>query len=332
MRVLLAKDGVAIEVPNPRTVPLFEAFCEAFDLCVSPVATAPAGSTVEDLRCERPRRPVGRIALVKRPVDAMDGSRFRTPWAGSPRHVALMRQPDLVVKYEEHRALPNGEIGYVGVFKVDDTAEDAFRSAETTTHDEWNSEPLTDSTARRLVNSAKSRRREATKRFADSGRSGGGNGGGGSTGQFASQLGDLLLSATTGHGATGENEPRGPRRPVIAPRIPRATVETRGTRRVVGPGGSITAEIRVTVTAVPESPSTLVRATAGVALEDGTTEEAAPTGSLAPRVIGWRSPDGEMISGTDVTVPAGDSREWTAIVQLVNDAMAAVTIEPVATH
>lgn len=58
------------------------------------------------------------------------------PFVGTPHHVALMRQPELIVKYLEGPKEING-IGWVGVFKSAEEVDFLFAKSEPPTHDDW---------------------------------------------------------------------------------------------------------------------------------------------------------------------------------------------------
>lgn len=59
------------------------------------------------------------------------------------RHVARMRQAELVVDYFPVTAMPTTEVGYVGTFRASAFADDSFAKAEPATHDNWATAGLT---------------------------------------------------------------------------------------------------------------------------------------------------------------------------------------------
>ena len=59
------------------------------------------------------------------------------------RHVARMRQAELVVDYLPVTAMPTSEVGYVGTFRSSAYADDSFAKAEPATHDNWSIAGLT---------------------------------------------------------------------------------------------------------------------------------------------------------------------------------------------
>lgn len=59
------------------------------------------------------------------------------------RHVARMRQAELVVDYFKAAPMPTTDIGYVGAFRSSAFADEAFAAAEPPTHDAWSTAGLT---------------------------------------------------------------------------------------------------------------------------------------------------------------------------------------------
>ena len=59
------------------------------------------------------------------------------------RHVARMRQAELVVDYLPVAAMPTAEVGYVGTFRSSAYSDDSFAKAEPATHDNWSTAGLT---------------------------------------------------------------------------------------------------------------------------------------------------------------------------------------------
>jgi len=69
-------------------------------------------------------------------------------------HVALMRQPELVVRYLEGPELPNSYVEYAGVFISDEAVDKIFADAEPPTHDDWISNFLENRRERTYINVA----------------------------------------------------------------------------------------------------------------------------------------------------------------------------------
>ncbi|NKS31082.1 hypothetical protein GS534_12450 [Rhodococcus hoagii] len=70
------------------------------------------------------------------------------------RHVARMRQTELVVDYFEGEPMPTTDIGYVGAFVTSPTVDEFFAQAEPPTHDAWETGALSGA-ARGIVQGAR---------------------------------------------------------------------------------------------------------------------------------------------------------------------------------
>jgi hypothetical protein len=142
IRFRLLDNGVEVRIPNPRTHQRLRGFVEAMDhLRLSPES----GDELiidREIRSLRPSRELGRLVIQKGPVAPPAAEERAVPQgaratAASVHHVALMRAPEIVVKYLPGMAALNGKLGYSGVFKCALDVDDAFKSAEPPTHDDW---------------------------------------------------------------------------------------------------------------------------------------------------------------------------------------------------
>ncbi|NTW39902.1 MAG: hypothetical protein HGA44_08420, partial [Cellulomonadaceae bacterium] len=133
MHVSVAVNGEPVKVPDESTDATLAHFAKAYREMTLRAPDA-------EIRCGNPRRLLGSFAAV-----STLGARVRSRAAEelgldrdtAPHHVALMRRPDLVVGYHEGPAKPHPEVGYAGVFKVDDSLDSTFARAEPPTHDSW---------------------------------------------------------------------------------------------------------------------------------------------------------------------------------------------------
>ena len=329
MRIGVRVDGRDVHLPDPRTTDPFRWLCDAYDLATRPDLPLPPGAVREPIVCLRPYQPLGTLAVVKGPVGTDAAAAIRPPWAGAPRHIALLRTPELVVRYEEHAWLPAGDFGYLGVFRVGDEVDAAFRDAEPPTHDAWNPEQLQDATAKRFVNAASRRRREVIDHLIqpldqvpDAPEPGT------PTGRFAALLGSILLPAMRGGIEDGETPPGDKRRAANGPTRAKGRVEMVG-EAVLTDGPEPLIHVRFMVLPAPGLRPTAVRAELGIALDDGTLESGGPEGTPRPTVERWTSPDGATRLGEVVEIDAVDSGTWTLVVRPVDDAVTSVRVVPV---
>jgi hypothetical protein len=154
---------------------------------------------VIDIASQRPKQHLGKLALEKglakkRAYADLDGAPI--PIGERCHHIALMRQPELVVRYLECESLPSDSAEYAGVFITSEEVDRIFADAETPTHDDWVSNFLEEKRARTFVNVAFSRITESASTFVRPTIS---QGQGSSEtlplGAFANKLGQLLITS-----------------------------------------------------------------------------------------------------------------------------------------
>ncbi len=142
MEFRLIDNGVRVRVPNPRTHPQLRGFVEAMDR----MREEPGGDDDflfdRAIACLRPVRTLGRLTVQKGPAAPADLPDRAVPQgaratAAAVHHVALMRTPEIVVKYLPGMAPVAGKLGYSGVFKCALDVDEAFKAAEPPTHDDW---------------------------------------------------------------------------------------------------------------------------------------------------------------------------------------------------
>lgn len=142
MEFRVTDGGVAVRIPNPRTHPRLRGFVEAMDR----LREEPGGDDDfmldRSIDCLRPVRVLGRVVLQKGPIAPSDLPDRAVPQgarvtSASLHHVALMRTPEIIVKYLPGMAPVVGRIGYSGVFKCTLDVDEAFKQAEPPTHDDW---------------------------------------------------------------------------------------------------------------------------------------------------------------------------------------------------
>lgn len=136
MRFSVICDNTEYPVPDPRrTLPL-KLFVSAYEEV--------RGADGTELECYRPRRVLGRLGLVKRPLPVWEPTRASQA-AGIENvvhHVCLMRPAELVVTYHPGPKPPSEHLSYAGVFKADPAMDEIYAKAEPPTHDAWHPQSL----------------------------------------------------------------------------------------------------------------------------------------------------------------------------------------------
>ena len=162
MRFRLVDDGRTVPVPDIRSHPRLRGFADAMDV----LRTAPVGDDpfVVDrpIRSLRPARHLGRMVIQKNVTAPQvseqehqtQGARLT---AGGVHHVALMRAPEIVVRYLRGEPPRAGRSGYAGVFASDVALDDIFKAAEPPAHDDWVAVSVPDRTSRTYVRVALNR-------------------------------------------------------------------------------------------------------------------------------------------------------------------------------
>lgn len=134
--------GTQVRVPNPRTHPRLRAFVDAMDRQREEPGDDDDLVFDRSIESRRPARRLGRLVVQRDPVAPADLPDRAVPQGArltndSLHHVALMRNAELVVKYQPGPVPVTGRLGYAGVFKCAVDVDEAFRSAEPPTHDDW---------------------------------------------------------------------------------------------------------------------------------------------------------------------------------------------------
>jgi len=326
-----------IAIPDPRTTPPFTGFAEAMALAKRQPVARPVGleAAVHRIASQRPAADLGSLALVKfghvpRGRLMADDHLGASVIPDLSHHVALMRGPELVVKYVEGPVLPGAAVEYAGVFLVDPSVEAAFAKSEPPTHDDWSPDNLEDDWEKRYVRIAQRRILEVLQEYvapsavvpetAD---------GPGGLGGFSDELGGIFLgepgtnlSEPDQGGATGTRTQAGARtrRPTLK-FAEGGRLELFEARRVL--------RVDFTVEHVPGSTRSIVIATPSVVLEGHAVETDPPVGVGVPKVVCWIGPDGRRHTGDRVVVSGPVVGSWSLYVSVPTDAAVVVEFEAV---
>ncbi len=350
MKFHLSLNGSELPVPDPRGVRPLHLFVRAFEALQrsdSRARSPSRDSRVMEVSSYRPARLLGMLSLVRvpttqaRPVEGsveMQGQEsvqdgLEDVLNASPSHVALMRAPNFVVRYEAGPPAPYEQAEYGGVFSANRDLDAIFARAEPPTHDDWVPDSLEDPNEKTYVRVAIRRIREALREFAAPPVQRPAEGLSVPLGAFSDMLGGLIpgeegTGATTspgrgvgpgrdgGGGAAGGGGGRRGR--VARIHIHEGTVDLVGGR----PALLVPFEIEHI-----GNEAAVVAAETAVVVEGGALEDEPPTGSDRPHVLEWRGPGGMVVKGGQrCAIAQGLAGAWVVAVSIPHDAMVAVSL------
>jgi hypothetical protein len=311
MRFSVSVNGEEVPVPDPVEHPALSGFVRALRRLDGGESTSDALGELREIRGRRPRRDIGRLGLERISLSGQESDWRRpigAPPAGGPiHHVALMRQPELLVRYLRGPEPPVEGVGYAGAFRCNAEVDGAFRASEPPAHDDWVVDSLSGD-ERRIVSVGLRRVDAEVRDFASPDMLLAEDEGAIPLGELSRELGGLLVSME-GPGAETRTPPtlgrRGGQR--------RAGQDARA-EIVVGPrpvstdsGSLIEAVVKF------EGPSAGVRAVAntGVAtLDGGVMESEPPAGAFEPAILGWVGPDGSQVRSDEAEIRDPDAGAW----------------------
>jgi hypothetical protein len=338
LNVSVTAHGAPIEVPSEYTDAVLASFVGAYRAM---------SSSEPNVWCGNPRKALGRFAYLDTfgaKVESTAGAELGL--SGSPHHICCMRRPDLVVRYLEQPPKAHPDVGYAGVFKVEDELDNTFAKAEPPTHDDWvdaqlsgreatfvrvSRRRLNEETAKIVGPKAKQVRvtevpagpvaqrlgfllsgvggTGAAETVPAASAKGGSDGNVGSAGGYGGDKGTAGTDDGGGGTRSGGGRPR--HRPVLV-----------GQPYFRSRGGRVVLAQRVQVYA-----HTTVRGRAEVITGDGGPETARPAGSEIPTVVGWRC--NGVFSPGDTFDVGDESVEVDVLVSAVEDAAIDIAVEVV---
>ena len=157
-----------VPVPDPRSHPRLGAFAEALDRLRSDEPGDDGVGRLLELRSLKPAQRLGDLALqrtVAEPLAVDDPAELPVSaqdMRATVHHVALIRNAELIVRYQAGSPPPGGVMGYAGVFRCSLDLDDVFRRSEPPTHDDWVLEALEDRRERTFIRVSLRRVGEAT--------------------------------------------------------------------------------------------------------------------------------------------------------------------------
>jgi hypothetical protein len=153
----LSLHGKALRLPSPEEFPPLEGFVQAMKRLKSTDASSLGNSgEIHSIQSKQYRQHLGKLSLELFPAKPriQRASSQTAPIQTPSHHVALMRQPELVVRYLEGPELPSSQIEYAGVFITDTEVDAVFADSEPPTHDDWVSDVLSERREKAYINVA----------------------------------------------------------------------------------------------------------------------------------------------------------------------------------
>lgn len=322
MRVSASVDGVALELSDPREVPGLAPFAASLQwIRHRQDGTAEPETTlftphVEEISWGRARVPTGHLAMIRSPIrPGSDGNghadpdKSAYPLNGTAHHVALMRQPELIVEYVE--GPPSAYDGYewAGVFRCVDDVDDHFAAAEPPAHDLWEWQSVDDDRGRSYVRTTLRKINTEMREFAAPSSAAAS----GTSRRSAAAIADQLWAVVPNLQGTGA-EPEPTDRSLTESGASRPSVELGRTTTDYDEG--LVTRIELTLERDENRPVD-VSVSVGVATDTG-TERSAPRGSRQPRLREVRPANGgPALDLTDGFFRVGVDAplEWTLTVE-----------------
>lgn len=252
-----------------------------------------------------------------------------TPVGESTHHIALMRSPELVVRYLPGPELPQDLLEYAGVFRADDDRDRSFAESEPPAHDDWVPESVEDRAKASNVRVALRKIREFAERVVEPHTD---NLEGEKTaplGEFARSLGSLLPTSSSGGGEeqTGNSGNSGGGGRQNGPGRKTSRVE-----RVQEPEYDLDEDRRVVrfffeVQHPEDATGSRVMASPLIALDDGSrVEDDPPDGTMTPEVVRWIDPEGNPREGTETIKIPNRPGTWSIVLTIPEDVSVGVEL------
>lgn len=166
--------GTHINIPKPEEYPPLIGFVQAMHRLNDSkrYSDSKLPSTSMEITSQRPKQRLGHIALqqfTKSKISVFDtGDNSHTSSFNKlTHHTAVMRQPELVVRYIAGPQIDNEHVGYAGVFVAEESLDRVFAESEPPTHDDWVYTSLEDKNHRSFVNQAMKRIKSAMSEFVE---------------------------------------------------------------------------------------------------------------------------------------------------------------------
>lgn len=316
-----AADGETRTSPSPEKHPVLKHFVAA----LRETTKDKGAKGVTHIRSERPKRPLGDLALRHFPYSPSEmNTNNLGPLSEGCHHVALMRAPKLVVRYLSGPESSVPMTAWAGVFVADDDADRDFAASETPTHDDWVPGAVSDKRQKSAVRVALRVIKQKVKEFNrpigfdDPPESR-------PLGKLADALGNLVSTGLGTGTAIPEPQPR--RTKKGSGRTVAVASATKTGEHLELIGGLPSVCVDFTVDSASGSDGTRVEALTSVAVNDGSaSEKDPPLSAETPRVLGFVDPSGRKIDTECIFVDADDDGTWQVRVSMPPDAAVSVRL------
>jgi hypothetical protein len=309
--------GHDFPIPDPERSEQLRGFVLAYrQLKLKLEGGEPDKAQVDTVSTLRPRADLGLLSLThanvppaKVRLDEEDEEEDVVP--DISHHVALMREPELVVNYHAGPSMPVSGVGYAGVFRAADELNGHFAAAERPTHDGWNPNLLEDDNARRNVRIALERISERLRVFIEPYGQTPTSDATARLASFARIMGSLIPTSD-GPGAEVQPLRQTSTGGKSASRRP-ATVVPLGTPETLEIGGRLVTRIWFRIEHALTDGTTTIEVKPSIGVLDGATRESAPPlGEETPEVLCWRSKSGHAVATgcAKYVMPTSDEDRW----------------------
>jgi len=363
----LTCEGQTVALPEPSDFPPLQGFAQAMDNLKSRNSDNEETmlSKIVPIECYHPKQRLGLLSLQcfairERQVQHISiEESFPISTKESSHHVALMRKPELIVKYIQGPGLPSSQIEYAGVFIVEEEVDRVFAQSEPPTHDDWSYQSLEAPREKTFVRTAYKRIQEALQDFTSPPPISNKGTGILPLGGFADRLGGLLLGA---EGSGAAIQPFSDRNSVSS------TISGEDRDRIKGKTGTesgkpsksmvkeqtsaryhSTQKAKVALLKKPmldfidnmpalladfvvehasNSQATEVHVEVSAVLDGNEVEKDPPTGVRVPQVLQWISPDGIQYQGSpQIVIPTTSSGVWKVAVSVPDDVVVGMNLK-----
>jgi hypothetical protein len=315
MKIEIWFEGKRVKIPDPSAHPELREYVAALRSAITPQSSVTKlTSDLISVDSLRPIKHLGWLAL-RNYLSGNEPSSPARPFQGPSHHVALLRQPKLVVSYLPGPPSPVQGTAWAGVFLADPEVDDAFAASEPPSHDDWQYATLPSrSRERTYVKVALDRVREEITYHARP-PAPPGDVGSASLAFLADTLGGLIAEER-GPGTRGGAPIRGntaQARERAASRRPRGVLEA-GAPVLRVERGQRVIEVPFQLRPAIGTRRCDVEAIVGVAVNDGSyLEREEPLNTIRPRVLSWIC-DGSQRPASTVLSFAGDATRSCSVV------------------
>ena len=352
MKFELRWENEPVPIPNPYKMPVLRKFIESYENYQRSEMNSSDNSEkdVHKIECKKPKKHLGKLSLVRFPAEAKNSQNNTEtdsdiPFTGQTHHIALMRQPHLILKYHSGPHLPDDMVEYAGIFIVDNEVDQIFARAEPPSHDDW-IKTLLDGTERTYVSTYLIRITEVLNQFTNPPPIRSGNEQQIPMGQFSQFLAPLLpgvgysfqknisgkeslpgtVSTPDSYSGKARQE-RTTRRSRHKDSPKSIKIKILGSPEIVNLEGKRTAVIKIDFDKISSCIGYKIEIDSSVILDGNSVEKEPPAGSEIPYLIGWKTADDrDWIKEKGIFIPSNQNGPWHIAVSINQDTLTNISI------